>query len=40
VTIAAALLYREHLNVVAVIGMALIVLGVVVLASSGATRHG
>jgi small multidrug resistance pump len=40
VTIAAALLYREHLNVVAVIGMTLIVLGVVVLASSGVTRHG
>jgi small multidrug resistance pump len=40
VSIAAALLYREHLNAVAVIGMALIVLGVVVLASSGTTRHG
>ncbi|GAA1822432.1 hypothetical protein HC028_24010 [Planosporangium flavigriseum] len=39
VTIAAALLYGERLNLPAVAGMALIVLGVVVLAASGATRH-
>jgi small multidrug resistance pump len=39
VTIAAALLYDERLNLFAVAGMALIVLGVVVLAASGATRH-
>jgi small multidrug resistance pump len=36
----AAVLYGEHLNVTAVAGMALIVIGVVVLASSGATSHG
>jgi small multidrug resistance pump len=40
VTTAAALLYGEHLNLAAVAGMALIVIGVVVLASSGATHHG
>ncbi len=40
VTIAAAFLYREHLNLVAVLGMTLIVVGVVILASSGTTRHG
>jgi small multidrug resistance pump len=40
VTIAAAFLYGEHLNLAAVAGMALIVVGVVVLASSGATQHG
>ncbi|NJC72993.1 multidrug efflux SMR transporter [Planosporangium thailandense] len=40
VTIAAALLYGERLNLTAVGGMALIVVGVVILAASGATRHG
>ena len=36
----AATLYGEHLNLTAVGGMALIVVGVVVLVSSGATGHG
>jgi small multidrug resistance pump len=40
VTIAAALLYGERLNVAAFAGMALIVIGTTVLASSGATGHG
>jgi small multidrug resistance pump len=40
VTISAAYLYREHLNLVAIVGMTLIVVGVVVVASSGTTRHG
>jgi small multidrug resistance pump len=40
VTTAAAFLYGERLNLVAVGGMALIVAGVAVLASSGAMTHG
>lgn len=36
----AALIYDERLNVMAVCGMVLIVVGVSVLASSGATSHG
>jgi small multidrug resistance pump len=40
VTIAAAILYGERLNLAAVAGMALIIVGVVVLAASGTTRHG
>jgi small multidrug resistance pump len=36
----AAMLYEEHLNLTAVAGMGLIVAGVVVLVSSGATGHG
>lgn len=39
VTLVAARLYGENLNPVAVGGMLLIVLGVVVLASSGSTAH-
>jgi small multidrug resistance pump len=40
VTIAAALLYGERLNVAAFAGMALIVIGTAVLAASGTTGHG
>jgi small multidrug resistance pump len=40
VAVAAALLYGERLNLVAVAGMALIVLGVIVLTLSGSTSHG
>lgn len=40
VATAAALLFGERLNLTAVAGMALIVVGVVILAASGATRHG
>lgn len=36
----AALIYGERLNLMAVCGMAMIVVGVAVLASSGATSHG
>ena len=36
----AALLYGERLNLTAVGGIALIIIGVVVLSSSGATSHG
>ncbi|GLW09533.1 hypothetical protein Misp01_46620 [Microtetraspora sp. NBRC 13810] len=36
----AAVLYGERLNLVAVAGMILIVVGVVVVVSSGATTHG
>jgi small multidrug resistance pump len=36
----AALLYGERLNLTAVGGIALIIVGVVVLSSSGATSHG
>jgi small multidrug resistance pump len=39
VAIAAALLYQERLNVAAVGGMALIVVGVAVIVTSGATSH-
>jgi small multidrug resistance pump len=39
VAIVAALIYDERLNLTAVAGMVLIVAGVVVLASSGATSH-
>lgn len=40
VSLAAMWLFGERLNAVAVAGMALIVAGVVVLVSSGATGHG
>jgi small multidrug resistance pump len=40
VAIAATFLYGEHLNLTAVSGMVLIVAGVIVLVSSGATSHG
>ena len=40
VAAAAAVLYDEHLNLTAIGGMALIIVGVVVLAASGATGHG
>jgi small multidrug resistance pump len=40
VVIVAALLYDERLNLTALAGIALIVLGVVVVTSSGATTHG
>jgi small multidrug resistance pump len=40
VTIAATFLFGERLNLVAVAGMALIVIGTAVLASSGVTGHG
>ena len=39
VAIAATILYGEHLNLTAIGGMVLIVVGVAVLASSGATSH-
>jgi small multidrug resistance pump len=39
VTVAAALLYDERVNLASVLGMALIVLGVVVLALFGGTSH-
>jgi small multidrug resistance pump len=40
VAVAAALLYDERLNLTAIAGIALIVIGVVVLTTSGATSHG
>jgi small multidrug resistance pump len=40
VSIAALLLYHERLNLVAIGGMMLIVVGVAVLVSSGSTSHG
>jgi small multidrug resistance pump len=40
VSIAAALIYDERLNFTAVVGMALIVVGVAVLALSGSAAHG
>ncbi|SDQ69220.1 DMT family transporter [Thermostaphylospora chromogena] len=40
VAAAGALLYGERLNLTAIAGIALIVLGVVITASSGATTHG
>jgi small multidrug resistance pump len=39
VAIAATILYQEHLNKAAIAGMALVVIGVVVLTTSGATTH-
>jgi small multidrug resistance pump len=39
VAIAAVYLYGEHLNAAAIGGMVLIVVGVAILASSGATSH-
>ena len=39
VAVAGALLYGEHLNKMAVVGMGFVVLGVIVLTSSGATTH-
>lgn len=38
-TAAAALLFNERLNLTAFLGMAIIVVGVIVLASSGAATH-
>ena len=39
VAIAATILYHEHLNKAAIAGMALVVIGVVLLTTSGATTH-
>ncbi len=39
VAIAAAFLFGEHLNLTAIAGMALVVIGVVLMAFSGATTH-
>jgi len=39
VAAAATVMYGEHLNLAAFVGIALIVLGVTVLAASGATSH-
>jgi small multidrug resistance pump len=40
VAVIAALVYGEHLNLTAIGGIVLIVVGVVVLTTSGATTHG
>jgi small multidrug resistance pump len=40
VAVTAAVLYGERLNLTAVTGIALIIIGVVVLTSSGVVRHG
>jgi small multidrug resistance pump len=39
VAIAGALLYRERLNLVAIVGLVVIVIGVVILTTSGSTSH-